>query len=71
MDDWRLSPDASIIDDFGHMHDVSHNGRIGNTVTVNGKILDEFSVRSGERVRLRLSRISAGFQPGVKIVSMA
>lgn len=54
LDDWRLSPDASISDDFGHMHDVSHDGRIGNTVTVNGKILDEFSVRSGERVRLRL-----------------
>jgi FtsP/CotA-like multicopper oxidase with cupredoxin domain len=33
LDDWRLLRDASISGDFGNMHDVSHNGRIGNTVT--------------------------------------
>ena len=54
LDDWRLLPDAQISDDFGNMHDVSHNGRIGNTVTVNGRILETFGVRRGERVRLRL-----------------
>jgi FtsP/CotA-like multicopper oxidase with cupredoxin domain len=54
LDDWRLRRDASISDDFGNMHDVSHAGRIGNTVTVNGRVREEFWVRSGERLRLRL-----------------
>ena len=34
--------------------DASHNGRVGNTVTVNGRILETFPVRAGERLRLRL-----------------
>ncbi|HSA83191.1 MAG TPA: multicopper oxidase family protein [Geminicoccaceae bacterium] len=54
LDDWRLLPDARISDDFGNFMDKSHNGRIGNTVTVNGRILETFAVRAGERVRLRL-----------------
>lgn len=54
LDDWRLLKDASISEDFGNMHDVSHNGRIGNTVTINGRVGDTFEVRSGERIRLRL-----------------
>jgi FtsP/CotA-like multicopper oxidase with cupredoxin domain len=54
LDDWRLRPDASISGDFGNMHDVSHNGRVGNTVTINGRVPDAFAVRAGERVRLRL-----------------
>ena len=52
--DWRLLNDASISGDFGNMHDVSHNGRVGNTVTVNGRIPETFAVRAGERIRLRL-----------------
>jgi FtsP/CotA-like multicopper oxidase with cupredoxin domain len=52
--DWRLLPDAQIAGDFGNMHDMSHNGRIGNTVTVNGRIPETFAVRRGERIRLRL-----------------
>jgi FtsP/CotA-like multicopper oxidase with cupredoxin domain len=35
--------------------DASHAGRIGNTVTVNGRIEDAFELRSGERIRLRLA----------------
>jgi FtsP/CotA-like multicopper oxidase with cupredoxin domain len=54
LDDWRLLPDASISGDFGNMHDVSHSGRVGNTVTINGRVPDAFAVRAGERVRLRL-----------------
>jgi FtsP/CotA-like multicopper oxidase with cupredoxin domain len=54
LDDWRLLPDAQISDDFGGFMDASHNGRVGNTVTVNGRIKDSFAVRAGERVRLRL-----------------
>jgi FtsP/CotA-like multicopper oxidase with cupredoxin domain len=54
LDDWRLLPDAQISDDFGGFMDSSHNGRVGNRVTVNGRILETFAVRAGERVRLRL-----------------
>ena len=54
LGDWRLKPDASISDDFGTMMDASHNGRVGNTVTINGRLLDDFPVRAGERIRLRL-----------------
>jgi FtsP/CotA-like multicopper oxidase with cupredoxin domain len=54
LSDWRMQQDASIRDDFGNMHDVSHAGRIGNTVTVNGRVPETFAVRAGERLRLRL-----------------
>ncbi len=54
LGDWRLLKDASISDDFGNMMDVSHNGRVGNTVTVNGRVTESFAVRAGERIRLRL-----------------
>jgi len=54
LDDWRLGADAEIRDDFGNFHDVSHAGRIGDTVTINGRVPDSVAVRSGERARLRL-----------------
>jgi FtsP/CotA-like multicopper oxidase with cupredoxin domain len=54
LGDWRLLPDAQISGDFRNMHDMSHNGRVGNTVTINGRVPDSFTVRSGERIRLRL-----------------
>lgn len=54
LNDWRLQPDAQISGDFRNMHDMAHNGRIGNTVTINGKVPNEFAVRAGERIRLRL-----------------
>ena len=54
IDDWRLTEDAQISDDFGNWHDASHAGRLGNTVTVNGRQPQDLSVRAGERIRLRL-----------------
>ena len=55
LSDWRLLPDAQISNnDFRNMHDMAHNGRVGNTVTINGKVPDTFAVRAGERIRLRL-----------------
>jgi len=54
LDDWRLTDDAAISDDFGNRHDMSHNGRVGNTVTINGRIPDTYTIRRGERIRLRL-----------------
>ncbi len=60
IDDWRLTRDAQISGDFGNRHDMSHNGRVGNTVTVNGRIFEEFPVKRGERVRLRLINAANG-----------
>jgi FtsP/CotA-like multicopper oxidase with cupredoxin domain len=54
LDDWRLLRDAQISGDFGGFMDASHNGRVGNTVTVNGRVPELFPVRAGERLRLRL-----------------
>jgi len=54
MDDWRLMDDGSISDDFDHRFDLSHGGRLGNFITVNGRSLREFPVKAGERLRLRL-----------------
>jgi len=54
LDDWRLMKSAAISDDFANGHDMSHDGRVGNTVTINGRIPDTFEVRKGERIRLRL-----------------
>lgn len=54
LDDWRLGRDAQIAGDFTNGMDMSHAGRIGNTVTVNGRVPGYVAARAGERVRLRL-----------------
>ena len=54
LDDWRLTRSGALADNFGNRHDMSHNGRVGNTVTINGRGPDLFPVRQGERIRLRL-----------------
>jgi FtsP/CotA-like multicopper oxidase with cupredoxin domain len=54
LSDWRLLPNGQISDDFRNMHDMAHNGRVGNTVTMNGRVRETFAVRRGERIRLRL-----------------
>ncbi|RFC65834.1 multicopper oxidase family protein [Mesorhizobium denitrificans] len=54
LSDWRLTKTAEIREDFGNRHDMMHNGRVGNTVTINGRVPDAFPVRKGERIRLRL-----------------
>jgi FtsP/CotA-like multicopper oxidase with cupredoxin domain len=55
LGDYRLDADASIRGGFGNSMDKSHAGRIGNTVTINGKVPERpFRVRAGERIRLRL-----------------
>ena len=54
LDDWRLTESGAISDDFASAFDRMHNGRVGNTVTINGRVPGEISVRQGERIRLRL-----------------
>ncbi|SFL01927.1 multicopper oxidase family protein [Shimia haliotis] len=52
LDDWRLSPDAQITDDFGNMHDLSHAGRLGNYIHA---VVDPLPTHfaANQRVRLR------------------
>ena len=54
LSDWELDRQARIDEAFRHPMAASHDGRIGNTVTVNGAVPDRFAVRAGERIRLRL-----------------
>jgi FtsP/CotA-like multicopper oxidase with cupredoxin domain len=58
LEDWRLLRDAQISNDFGNMMDTGMSGRVGNTVTLNGRIPDIFSVRAGERLRLRVINVA-------------
>jgi FtsP/CotA-like multicopper oxidase with cupredoxin domain len=59
LGDWRLKDDASIAAGFDNPMEMSMAGRIGNTVTINGRVPDRFAVRSGERIRLRLINAAA------------
>ena len=58
LGDWRLDREARVVGNFANFMDASHAGRIGNTVTVNGRVPEAFPLRAGERLRLRL--INAG-----------
>ncbi len=54
LDDWRLTAGGAIRSDFYDEHDLTTTGRLGNTVTLNGRVPEAFRVRAGERIRLRL-----------------
>ncbi|MEY8828826.1 multicopper oxidase domain-containing protein [Sedimentitalea sp. XS_ASV28] len=58
LDDWRLTQDGTIADDFAGPMDMSHAGRLGNTVTINGRLSEDFAVQQGERIRLRLINVA-------------
>jgi FtsP/CotA-like multicopper oxidase with cupredoxin domain len=50
--------DGQVSQDFASMRDAAHDGRIGNTVTINGALPDEFALEAGERIRLRLLNVA-------------
>ena len=54
LDDWRLQKDGTIFPHFNTHHDLMHDGRWGNVITVNGKVKPEILVSPGERIRLRM-----------------
>jgi len=58
IDDWRLTENGEIDDSFSAMRDMSHSGRLGNVATLNGVDSEKFSVRAGERIRLRLINVA-------------
>lgn len=55
IDDWRLNADGTIeTESLAHLFDAAHAGRIGNLLTVNGRIAPQLPARAGERLRVRL-----------------
>ena len=54
IEDWRLDDKGRIAPGFGNRMEAGMSGRIGNTVTINGRVPETVSVRAGERVRLRV-----------------
>lgn len=54
IDDWRFQQDGTIYPHFNTRHDLMHDGRWGNAVTVNGRTQPEIPVKPGERIRLRM-----------------
>jgi FtsP/CotA-like multicopper oxidase with cupredoxin domain len=52
--DWRLNDDGRILGEFGNTMEAMMAGRVGNAVTVNGKVSAGEPARAGERIRLRL-----------------
>ncbi|WP_437681416.1 multicopper oxidase family protein [Sorangium sp. So ce131] len=53
LDDWRIR-EGAIDPQFNTPHDLMHDGRWGNVITVNRNIDERLAVRPGERIRLRL-----------------
>lgn len=54
MDDWRFQRDGQIYPHFNTHHDLMHDGRWGNAITVNGGVRPEILVSPGDRIRLRI-----------------
>ncbi|HUK64392.1 MAG TPA: multicopper oxidase domain-containing protein, partial [Dongiaceae bacterium] len=65
LDDWLLDEQRQIFPQFNTPHDLMHDGRWGNVVTVNGRTSERLVVRAGDRVRLRLVNTANGrvFKP--------
>jgi FtsP/CotA-like multicopper oxidase with cupredoxin domain len=60
LDDLLLDPAGQIDPRFNTRHDLMHDGRWGNVITVNGKSPEELTVKAGERLRLRLLNSANG-----------
>ncbi len=54
ISDVKVDAEGLQVEDYGRVMDFGNEGRLGNTVLVNGETGAVLSVRSGERIRLRL-----------------
>jgi FtsP/CotA-like multicopper oxidase with cupredoxin domain len=54
IQDWRLEDNGRMAPGFGNRMEAGMSGRIGNIITINGRVPQTVSVRTGERVRFRL-----------------
>ncbi|MGR9087698.1 MAG: multicopper oxidase family protein [Gammaproteobacteria bacterium] len=60
LDDWLLEKGARIHSEFVTGHDLAHDGRWGNVLTVNGRYQPSIPVKAGERLRIRLVNAANG-----------
>lgn len=60
LDDWLITNNGQIYPEFNTPHDLMHDGRWGNVVTVNGNTNEVLEVHPGERIRLRLVNVANG-----------
>ena len=60
MDDWLRDERGQVVEQFNTPHDLMHDGRWGNAITVNSSTKETLSVKSGERIRLRLLNTANG-----------
>ncbi|NMO22075.1 multicopper oxidase family protein [Pyxidicoccus fallax] len=60
VDDWLLDETGQVFPRFNTRHDLAHDGRWGNVLTVNGRTDTVLRVRPGERIRLRLLNSANG-----------
>ena len=58
IDDWLIQENAQIYPNFVTAHDLMHDGRWGNVITVNSNLQEQLLVQPGERIRLRLVNTS-------------
>lgn len=65
LDDWLRDERGQIVEQFNTPHDLMHDGRWGNAITVNSSTSEALVVASGERIRLRLLNSANGrvFKP--------
>src|SRR5207248_2080060 len=47
IQDWRLDDDGRIVPGFGNRMEAGMSGRIGNTVTLNGRVPGRVSIKRG------------------------
>jgi len=60
LDDWLLTREGALFAEFNTRHDLAHDGRWGNLLTVNGRLTPRLTVRPGQRIRLRLLNVANG-----------
>ncbi len=66
LDDWLLdNKTGQIVGQFNTRHDLAHDGRWGNAITINGSTQTALRVQPGERIRLRMLNSANGrvFRP--------
>jgi FtsP/CotA-like multicopper oxidase with cupredoxin domain len=54
IDDWRLMNNGEIQPSFGNFHDAMMAGRLGQYITLNSEDTLDVSVKTNERLRLRI-----------------
>lgn len=70
VDDWRLSQQAAIIEDFGASHDWTHAGRMGNFI--HARLSSDLAVvKQNQRLRLRLVNVATDRVMALSLVGMS